>query len=241
MQVLTIDLELTPIKAHVWQLYGNQSIGLNQIQDSPKLLCAAFKWHGEDTIFFDRGPAFGGTLDRIWDFIDRADAVVTWNGDKFDIPHLKREFLYAGYGPPKPFESLDLLKTSRREFLFPSNKLDYVAGQLLGANKLPHTGHQLWVDCMAGDEAAWALMEKYNRRDVWLTDQLYPIFLPWIKKHPNMRLMDGHAGCPRCGSLNLPQKRGFRTTAISKFQQYQCQDCKGWFRDTKRLDGSSAY
>lgn len=239
MKILTIDLELTPIEAHVWQLYGNQNIGLNQIQESPKLLCAAYKWHDEETIYFVRGPAFGGDLSQLWDFLDRADAVVTWNGDKFDIPHLNREFLQLGYGPPKPFASLDLLRTSRKMFLFPSNKLDYVAGKLLGSNKTPHTGHQLWVDCMADDPTAWALMEKYNRRDVWLTDQLYLIFRPWIKTHPNLRLIDSHEGCPRCGSDRAPQKRGFRSTGVSKFQQYQCQECMGWFRDIKRIDASS--
>lgn len=239
MKILTLDLELTPIEAHVWQLYGNQNIGLHQIQASPKLLCWSAKWHHEETIWFDRGPAYGGRLDRIWDFIDRADSVVTWNGDKFDIPHLNREFMQAGYGPPKPFHSIDLLKTSRKAFRLPSNKLDYVAGWLLGAHKTPHTGHQLWIDCMAGSDTAWDLMEKYNKRDVWLTDQLLDKMLPWIKTYPNLRLIDGNEGCPRCGSLRLPQKRGFKTTALSKFQQYQCQDCKGWFRDTKRLDGSA--
>lgn len=239
MRILTIDLELTPIEAHVWQLYGNQNIGINQIQKSPQLLCAAWKWQDDSRIQFERGPKYGGLLDPIYEAIDMADAVVTWNGDKFDIPHLNREFLQRGYGPPKPFHSIDLLKTCRKTFMFPSNKLDYIASLLLGSGKTPHTGHQLWVDCMRGDAGAWELMEKYNRRDVWLTEQLYPIFKPWIKLHPNLRLVDSHEGCPRCGTLRIPQKRGLRSTSISTYQQYQCQDCKSWFRETKRLDGST--
>ena len=238
MKILTLDIELTPIEAHVWQLYGNQNIGLHQIREVPQMLCAAAKWYGENEILWSRGPAFGGDLDMWWTLLDRADMVITWNGDKFDLPHLNREFIQAGMAPPEPYISLDLLKTSRKAFLFPSNKLDYVAGKLLGAHKTPHTGHQLWIDCMAGDPVAWELMEKYNRRDVWLTEQLYPKFLPWIKAYPNARLMDDHEGCPRCGSPHL-QKRGFRHTAVSTYQRFQCQTCKSWLSDTKRLKATT--
>lgn len=165
--------------------------------------------------------------------------MVTWNGDKFDIPHLNREFLENGFTVPKPFASVDLLKVSRKAFRFPSNKLDYVATRLLGAGKTPHTGHQLWIDCMAGDAAAWELMEKYNRRDVWMTEQLYDRFRPWITKHPNNRIVNEHEGCPRCGQAGHLQKRGFKTTAVSKYQQYQCTECKAWSYDTKRIYASN--
>lgn len=239
MKVLTLDLELTPNTAHIWQLWGNQNVGLSQLLESQELLCAAWKWHGEETISFRRGPAYRDELDYLYDAVNAADAVVTWNGDKFDIPHLNREFLEHGFQPPKPFESIDLLKTSRKVFRFPSNKLDYVATRLLGAGKTPHTGHQLWIDCMRGDDAAWELMEKYNRRDVWMTEKLYDKFKPWLVKHPNQRLYEHVEGCPRCGTVGKLQKRGFKVTSVSKFQQFQCQACGSWSRDTKRIDAST--
>lgn len=250
MKVLTLDLELTPNTAHIWQLWGNQNVGVSQLLESQELLCAAFKWHGEDQIHFVRGPKYDNYtlpikdkgyvagLAFLHESLDEADAVVTWNGDKFDIPHLNREFLENGFSKPKPFESIDLLKTSRKVFNFPSNKLDYVATRLLGAGKTPHTGHQLWVDCMRGDAPAWELMEKYNKRDVWTTEKIYDKMLPWIIKYPNLRLYDQHEGCPRCGSDHL-QKRGFKTTSVSKFQQYQCKSCRSWSYDTKRIDAST--
>lgn len=236
---MTLDLELTPNIAHLWQLWGNQNVGLSQLVESQELLCAAWKWRDDSRIQFQRGKRFGGEAQALlYEAVNAADAVVTWNGDKFDIPHLNREFLEHGYSRPKPFVSLDLLKTSRKAFRFPSNKLDYVAGRLLGVGKMAHQGHQLWVDCMAGDEAAWKVMEEYNRKDVYITEQLYDRLLPWITKYPNLRLYDQHEGCPRCGSNNL-HKRGFKATAVSKFQQYQCQDCKSWSYDTKRIDAST--
>jgi hypothetical protein len=233
-----LDLELAPNTADVWQLWGNQNIGLAQLRSSQELLCAAWKWHDDSRIQFERGPVYGGSLDGIYEAVDTADAVVTWNGDKFDIPHLNREFLEHGYSRPKPFESIDLLKTSRKVFNFPSNKLDYVANRLLGVGKMPHQGHQLWVDVMAGDEAAWQIMEEYNRKDVYITERVYDRFLPWILKYPNLRLYDEHEGCPRCGSDRL-QKRGFKSTSVSRFQQYQCQACKSWSYDTKRVHAST--
>lgn len=236
---MTLDLELTPNVAHVWQLWGNQNIGLTQLLESQELLCAAWQWHDDSRIQFARGMKFDGNAQHaLHEALDAADAVVTWNGDKFDIPHLNREFLENGYAVPKPYASVDLLKISRKVFRFPSNKLDYVGTRLLGAGKTPHTGHQLWIDCMRGDAAAWELMEKYNKRDVWMTKELHDRMLPWITKYPNARLYDQHEGCPKCGSLKL-QRRGFKATAVSKFQQYRCQECGSWSYDTKRIDAST--
>jgi len=239
MKVLTLDLETTPNLAHVWQLWGQQNIGLNQLIESSELLCAAAKWHGGDEIMFVKGPSYDLTgVDKLHAWVSEADAIVTWNGDKFDIPHLNREFIEHGFAVPPPVASIDLLKTARKVFRFPSNKLDYVAGRLLGVNKHKHTGHQLWVDCMANDASAWDLMETYNKTDVRITEQLYDKLLPWITTHPNVRLYNGMTGCPRCGSERL-HKRGYKTRGLSIYQQYQCQACGGWFRDTKRIDGSS--
>jgi uncharacterized protein len=248
VKILTLDIETTPNLAHVWQLWGQQNIGLNQLMESSELLCAAYKWHDNEKVEFAVGPgyylelgSFGVSLKQLYEAICEADAVVTYNGKKFDIPRLNSAFIENGFDVPAPYQQIDLYQTVKRVFSWPSMKLDYVAGKLLGENKVKHEGHELWVKCMAGDPEAWARMREYNMQDVVITEKLYDKLLPWIPNHPNVLLYtDDPSGiaCTYCGSLSY-QKRGPRQLATGLYHQYRCNDCGAWFRLTKRFDGST--
>ena len=91
-----------------------------------------------------------------------------------------REFLENGMMPPSPVKDLDLMSVVKANFQFPSNKLDYVAQKLGVGAKFKHSGFQLWIDCMAGNEKAWVEMKKYQIQDVNLLIDLYDILLPWF-------------------------------------------------------------
>lgn len=236
MKVLTLDLETSPNVAHVWGLW-QQNVSLSQLRESTQVISFAAKWLGERRVMFhsDHHDGHEEMVTRAHELLDQADAIVHWNGASFDTPHLRREFLEAGLLPPSPFKEIDLMRVVKKNFRFPSNKLDYVSRTLGLSGKVSHTGHDLWIRCLAGDDKAWALMKKYNIGDVRLTEELYLKLLPWIHSHPSVALDAGVDGCNRCGSTNL-QKRGFETTAIGKFQRYQCQSCGGWLRSGKRVD-----
>ena len=90
-----------------------------------------------------------------------------------------------GLDPPSQFKQLDLLQTTRQQFRFPSNKLDYVSQQLGLGSKTKHMGMEMWRDCMDGCPKAWKIMKRYNMQDVRLTEKYYKRLLPWIKNHPN--------------------------------------------------------
>lgn len=178
-------------------------------------------------------------LDAAHSMLSEADVVVGYNSKRFDMLHLNREFVLAGMQPPAPYQQVDLLAVVRRQFKFPSNKLDYVAQALNLGGKTSHTGFQLWVDCMADDPKAWALMKKYNKQDVVITEALYDKLLPWIPGHPSHGTFNGlNNMCPNCGSLKL-QSRGKAYTAASTYQRYACKDCGKWSRGSSRLDGSN--
>ncbi|NIV35232.1 MAG: hypothetical protein GWN58_38990, partial [Anaerolineae bacterium] len=49
-----------------------------------------------------------GMLEGAWELLDEADAVVHYNGKKFDIPTLNREFVKYGFTPPSPYKQIDL-------------------------------------------------------------------------------------------------------------------------------------
>jgi hypothetical protein len=173
-------------------------------------------------------------LKQVYRLLSEADAVIHYNGSRFDIPTLNKEFLLYGWTPPAPYQQIDLLKTARKQFRFPSNKLDYIAKSLGLSGKTKHAGHELWVKCMAGDEEAWQTMEQYNRNDVVLLEDVYNKLLPWITAHPSYGLYAGTDCCPNCGNLSLT-KRGFSYTTLGKYQRYHCNHCGTWSRSRKSL------
>lgn len=233
MKILHLDIETAPNLVHVWGLY-DQNVSINQIQAAGYVLCWAARWHRSDEVMFDsvHKSQPKRMLKRIHDLLDKADAVVTWNGIKFDLPTLNKEFLTHGLTPPAPYKQIDLLRTSRSQFKFPSNKLDYVAQALGLGNKVKHTGHTLWTRCMAGDADAWEEMEKYNKQDVILLEKVYEKLMPWVRNHPNHGVYDepGLPVCPNCGHHHL-QRRGFQRTIANIYARYQCMECGSWSRE----------
>lgn len=224
--------------AYVWGLY-DQNIGLNQMIDTSKVLCYCAKWYDEKEVIFDsiHKSNHKKMLKGIHGLLDSADAVVTYNGNKFDLPVLYKEFLLHGFNPPQPAKKIDLLRVVRSNFRFASNKLDHVSQQLGLGRKTEHEGFELWLKCMNKDSDAWAKMEKYNIQDVVLLEKLYNRLLPWIKGHPNQNLFhDGHV-CPTCASTRL-QRRGTAVTTTGTYQRFQCRDCGSWSQSTKAIKPS---
>lgn len=234
MKILLLDIESSPNVAHVWGIW-QQNVGINQLMESSYVLCWAAKWLGEEEIMFDSVHVSKPKkmLKRIHDLISEADAVIHYNGTKFDMPTLNKEFLLHEMNPPAPYKQIDLLKQVRSQFRFPSNKLDYVAQRLGLGSKTAHEGHELWVKCMNKDKDAWFRMEEYNKQDVILLEKLYHRLLPWIKNHPNHNHHATGQVCPSCGGTHL-QKRGISVTTTSTYQRYQCRECGSWSQGTKQ-------
>lgn len=220
----------------MWQLF-KVNVSLNQLMETGGVICFAAKWLDEEHTFFRSVHADGyhGMVADAYSALNEADVVVHYNGSKHDIPHLNREFLQVGLGPPAPFQEIDLLKVVKKRFNFTSNKMDHVVQELGIGGKVAHEGHGLWVKCMEGDPEAWERMELYNRQDVVLTEELYKRVLPWIENHPHKGLYaDEEDVCPNCGGSDL-EKRGFAYTGVSKFQRFRCKQCGRWSRGGKRV------
>lgn len=238
MRLLILDIETAPATALVWGIH-KQHLGAHQIVEPVRMLCFAAKWYDSKKVYYasEHHNSREEMLLLLWDLLHEADAVIHYNGASFDVPIINREFLLAGFNPPSPFAQIDLWKSVRSKFRFMSNKLDSVAGELGIGHKIPHEGFDLWKKCLADDEKAWGRMKRYNIQDVRLTEKLYTRLRPWIKGHPSVTLvLGGTHNCPTCGSAKV-QKRGFARTAMSTFQQYQCNDCGSYSRSGKRLDG----
>lgn len=236
MKRLAIDIETSPNLAHVWGLWNN-NVSLSQLQESTRVLCFAAQWEGSDACAFysewDHGPEM---IDAAWDLLNAADEVIHYNGKRFDVPHLNREFIEREFLPPAPYKQIDLLKQIQKAFRFPSFKLEYVAPALGVGEKVKHAGHDLWVRVMAGEPSARAEMRTYNIQDTRLMFPLYHKVLPWITT-PNAGLYGGEGDldvCPGCGSENL-MPQGFANLVSGRYQRYVCADCGKWSRGSKRV------
>ena len=104
MKLLMLDIETSPNTAHIWGL-RDQYISPDHLLESSYVLCWAAKWYGSKEVMFssvqDTKPKF--MLRKIHDLISEADAVCHYNGTRFDIPVLNKEFLLHHLAPPAPY------------------------------------------------------------------------------------------------------------------------------------------
>lgn len=233
MKILLLDIETAPNLAYVWGIF-KENIPIQRIVASGYVLCWAAKWYGEKRVSFASVETTSPQrmLHGIHKMLDEADVVVHYNGKSFDIPTLNKEFVSHGLKPPSPYKQVDLLQIVRATFRFPSNKLDYVCTALGLGSKVRHPGFEMWVQCMAKDPKAWREMERYNRQDVKILEQLYDRLKPWIRCHPNHGAYEDITCCPKCGSEEFT-RRGHAFTHAGKYARYSCGKCGGWFRGTK--------
>lgn len=231
MKILILDIETAPSLAYVWKLW-DENIPLDRLISSGYLLCYAAKWHKKKEVIF-KDKRDSDMHQSIHDLMSEADAIVHYNGNRFDIPILNKELLMQGMSPPSPAKQIDLFQVVKSKFKFTSNRLDHVTQELGLGGKSGHSGFKTWIGAMNDDEKAWNSMRKYNIQDIKITEKLYNRLLPWIEGHPNHNLYEGN-GCPSCGKDTLI-RRGLARTPTRLFQRWHCKSCGRWCRSSKSL------
>jgi len=225
--VLVVDIETSPHLAWTFQTW-NTNISPDMIVAPSRILCFAANWYPAKRVdvyceWDADGPS--GMLTTLWDLLDRADIVVGYNSNGFDLKHINREFVLRGWPPPSPYQTIDLIKTVRGRFKFPSNRLGQIGQSLDIGSKLDTGGWQLWQGVLDGDEKARKKFARYCKQDVALTSQLLATLgNGWIKGVPHAGLWSGDmAACYACGSTDLVPY-GIAYTKTAKHLRLVC-DC----------------
>ena len=236
MKTLYLDIETSPNVCYTWGLY-NENIGINQVIEPTRVICVAFKLDDQPMDFTAEWQPGGHKrmIRRVRGMLEAADAVVHYNGSRFDEPHLNREFLQAGLSPPSQYRTIDLCTTVKKRFRFAAARLQQVVTELDLGEKIK-TDFDLWKDVLAGDPKAQKLMERYNKHDVQLLVDLYEQIRPWVVSHPNVALYSDdptRPQCTRCGGD--VRKNGVYRTNSGVYQGYRCVVCDSQSRDMSRL------
>lgn len=233
-RILYLDIET---ELHKSLHFGTWNVNINPtlILEPGRMMCFSAKWQGGKNEFYSKwGDGQRDMVANAHRLLSEADVVVHYYGSKFDIPHLNTEFVLGGHTPPAPYKQVDLKTAVSKQFMFPSNKLQYVS-TALGFDGKHKTDIDLWVDTMNGVSKAQKTMEKYNRQDVELLEELYHRLLPWVPSLPNRNLWDGR-GCVACGSDQV-KPSGTYHTALSEYARFVCRECGKWMRSSKRTGG----
>jgi len=239
-KILVFDIETAPIRGFVWSKWKQY---LNQEQIISDWFCLAIsaKWFLEDEIIsfkLTKSEIYheddSRIIKKMHKLLNEADIVIAHNGRKFDIRKLNARFIMHGLHPPKPYQVIDTLLHSRRQFAFTSHRLDDLGEYLGVGRKIKNTGFELWAKVMNGDMDALNEMDVYCGGDVGLLEEVYIEMRPWIKPHPNLGLFigDNLERCPSCGFEDLKPK-GYYYTYINQYDAFQCGNCGSWSRSRR--------
>ena len=238
-KVLLFDIETSPLQAFVFQKsVWKTNIGADQVISEWFMLTWSAKWLFDDTIMSERltgkearAEDDSRLVKSLWSLLNEADIVIAHNGDHFDVPNMNTRFIVHNLPPTSPYQTIDTMLVARKQFGFTHNSLNGL-GKLFGFEPKMETDFELWKKCVAGNDDALAYMEKYNKGDVELLEDIYLKLRPWIKSHPNLGLYvesDG-AICPNCGSEELNWTKKYYFTQTGKYATFRCSNCGAFGR-----------
>lgn len=208
------------------------------VADFAMMLCCGFKFLHEKKPFvidIEQYPGKKPTDDsklvaKVADIINSADVIVSYYGNRFDIPFINTRLLKSDRKKliALPDAShVDLWRTARYKLKLHSNRLASVIDFLeLNNKKTPVKGPQ-WLDAMAQDRNALKYIVDHCKADVLALEEAYMILRPLIAKHPRIRPVTPQAtySCPNCGSVASQSKGLATTTSGFRKQRRICKDC----------------
>src|ERR1700753_2895133 len=97
--ILTLDIETSPNLAHVWSLW-NTNVQPKQVIEQWDIMCFAAHWVGTDSSTLikvsDYFDGYTPMLNTLWDLLDEADMVLTYNGKRFDMKRIRTVMALEG-------------------------------------------------------------------------------------------------------------------------------------------------
>lgn len=239
------DIETSGVLAYTWNLYPSNGIPYQSIVDDWFIISACWKFAdgkriqsvsvADDPKRFKKNPKDDYyVIKTLREMLDDVDVLVAHNGDKFDIKSFNARLIYHRLPPLPKILTVDTLKEVKKVAKFTSNRLDFLA-QKLGVGHKIIVSSGLWKRACAGEAKAVHEMVKYNKGDVDALEGLYLALRPYMKSHPNIA-EPSTCNCPKCDSDNIRKHKPRITSGGIRYQQFQCQNCGGYFQSGSPLE-----
>jgi uncharacterized protein YprB with RNaseH-like and TPR domain len=238
---LFFDIETSPNVVLSWRTGYKLSIPHDNILEERAIICICWKWEGEDEVHsltWDKRHCDKRMLREFTDIINSADEAIGHNSDRYDLKWLKTRCLFHRIPMYPSYVTLDTLKVARNQFLFNSNKLDYIAKFLGFGGKMETGGFDLWKAIVL-DRCRESLtkMVEYCKKDVILLEKVYQELRTYTPHKFNYAVAYGgeKQDCPNCESTRvIVSKTRTSATGIIK-RQMQCRDCGTYFTISNRV------
>ncbi len=230
LKELLLDIETSPCIGFFWRPGYGINISHDNIIQEGGIICAAWKWRGEKSIFTaDRGKKQNdkAVIVELLRAMHEADHIIYQNGDRFDMKWIRTQAIKHGLQMKPKFKTIDTLKLAKKYFLFNSNKLDYLAKFLVGHGKLK-TDYDLWKKIVLNkDQKALDYMLKYNKIDVVRLEEVYDKIAPYAdcSTHQGVANGDPHWSCSHCGSYKVIRNKRIVTARGTIQHTMKCTDC----------------
>jgi len=235
---LFFDIETSPNVAYVWETGYKIRVPWNQIIEERQIICISYKWWGEEKVhnIYWKDRSDRNVIEEFLEVAQKADEVVTFNGDKFDIPFLLGRAAYWNLKAPSKYRSFDLYKKVKAQFKMNSYSLNYCCNFFGVAGKIETGGFDLWKDILQTHDKkiskeAGLKMVAYCNQDIVATEDLYNRINKYTKPVTNMSVLHGGEkwGCPKCGC----QKVGYEKSSTSAMgvvkRHMSCNACGTYY------------
>jgi hypothetical protein len=236
---LFIDIETSPNLCYTWQIGYKVNINHENIVHERKIICVSWKWEHEKKIHameWESGCDKKVTR-KIVDLFNEAAEVVAHNGNYFDIPYVNTRAIKHGYMIPSPFAKVDTCQIARRNFMFNSNRLDYLARFLFNDKKIDNGGFESWVKILNGCKKSLKKMVDYNKKDVVLLEKVYHKLKSYdaVRSHYGVTESRERWTCPQCGSEKV-KKNKFKVTKGGLVRhEMKCNECGRYYDLTEAV------
>lgn len=250
-RVLYFDLEtrMATVEKQVYSLKNySQYENYKNVKEPVKIVCMAWQWahesHVQSVSVLNDPERFANdptddtyVIGILLSLIEKADCVIAHNGDKFDLRMLRTRAIELGFKPFVEPASIDTLKIARKEFMFLSNSLGYLA-KTLGVDEQKGQAPS-WEDVWKSDPDVIRECARYCRQDIRTLREVAKILVPWRKNGVDLgRFVHGlepEICCRNCGSLNIKMLTNTVKKNRSEYQAVKCKDCHSVFGVGKNL------
>lgn len=245
-KICIIDVETSAAKVYCFGRF-NQNFGEDNIyEEGGLILCACWRWIGEDEIYSiwmtPEQLALRDDSDvakELFKVYQEADAVVMHNAKKFDHKVIQTRVLYWRLKELPVVKVIDTLQIAKSKLRLPSNKLDSI-GEYFGlGRKIKTEGIRLWAEVQEGNPEAMKRMVTYCQQDVNLLYNVYMLLRGLGSANSGFNAAqyyeDTAYRCRECGSLDLKLTGKHYYTQKGRYEELECYDCGASIRTSDNL------